>query len=100
MRKRFRTPRPRGGLSLRVLHLALKRGDGRYASGLQCAWRCLIFWVPLALLLELVIASGPTVWPAWPVALGLYLVVGMGTALWTPTRALTDRLTGTYLVPR
>jgi hypothetical protein len=106
----------RGGLSFRILSLALVRGDGRPAARWQCAWRALLVWTPLvALLLSslwldyaywsawhtggapawMLRVSFLAWWATWPL-LAAYVVL----ALWHPARALHDRLAGTYLVPR
>ena len=108
----------RGGLSYRLAGVALVRSDGRKAGRFQCAWRTLLLWVPLAMLLAL--SSGEEVlfwtswqfeepyantwllWLAWllwwsvPTLLAGYLIL----SLWSPARSLLDRLVGTYLVPR
>jgi hypothetical protein len=106
----------RGGLSFRILGLALVRGDGRPAPRWRCAGRALLVWAPVALLLVGAIwldwwywpswhAGKPSVWllrlallswwAVWPL-FGVYVVL----ALWHPAWAPHDRLAGTYLVPR
>jgi hypothetical protein len=106
----------RGGLSFRILGLALVRRDGRPAPRWRCAGRALLVWAPVALLLVGSIwldyrywsswhAGSPSVWllrlavlpwwAVWPLLAGY-----VALALWHPARALHDRLAGTYLVPR
>jgi uncharacterized RDD family membrane protein YckC len=87
----------RGGLSFRLLGLSLVRADGRPAGRLQCAWRTLLVWAPVTTLLACGIGLE---WaPAGLAALAL-LPLYVILALWSPGRALHDRLAGTYLVPR
>jgi uncharacterized RDD family membrane protein YckC len=108
----------RGGLSYRLAGLDLVRSDGRKASRLQCAWRAFLVWLPLTALLGLSAWLELRYWMTWMleeaaqfrwmlwlsgaawwaavVLLAAYLVL----ALWSPARALHDRLAGTYLVPR
>jgi hypothetical protein len=108
----------RGGWSWRGAGLALVRRDGRPAARWQCAGRALLVWLPVVLLLllatwgqvnlfgELLKARAFTPWGMmWLTlaaqALGVALLpMYFALALWQPTRALQDRLAGTYLVPR
>ncbi len=96
----------RGGFSFWLVGLTLLRGNGRKALRLQCAWRALLVWTPFVALLWL---SGyvherfaAAAWLAhglsW-LAIGLLLLYVL-VALRYPDRALHDRLSGTYLVPR
>jgi hypothetical protein len=106
----------RGGLSLRLMGLALVRADGRKALRLQCAWRALLVWAPVTALL-LATASldylfwategeePPAWWVTWLPPLTWWLALGLLVAYFVlafrrPTRSLHDRLAGTYLVPR
>jgi hypothetical protein len=107
----------RGGVSFRVLGIALVRRDGRKAGRWQCAWRALLVWAPVTALLAASVELERLYWwgegsgpvrdavllslsnGAWWSAVGLlaaYLVL----AIWLPQRSLHDRLAGTYLVPR
>jgi uncharacterized RDD family membrane protein YckC len=96
----------RGGFTLRMMGISLRRADGRKASRWQCAWRALLVWAPVSLLLGLAVwvqrLAFPGIawlyWGLWWSAVGL-LAVYVVLALWSPTRALHDRLAGTYLVP-
>jgi hypothetical protein len=96
----------RGGLSLRLAGLALVRAGGADAWRLQCAWRALVVWAPVALLLWLAVWADvchPAL--AWlcalPQGLTLLLLAGyVALALRFPGRGPHDRLAGTYLVPR
>jgi hypothetical protein len=106
----------RGGLTYRMMDIALVRADGRPASRLQCAWRALLVWAPVAGLLALSVWLDLRYWsaweqgeaPGWLLALAsaswyaalLLLAVWVVLALWRPARTLHDRLAGTYLVPR
>jgi uncharacterized RDD family membrane protein YckC len=87
----------RGGLSLPLFGLSLVRADGQPARRLQCAWRAVVVWAPVTALLACWLWLGwiSSGWDAL-VLLLLYVVL----ALWSPERALHDRLAGTYLVPR
>jgi hypothetical protein len=108
----------RGGLSFRVMGIAVVRTDGRRASRLRCAYRVLLVWLPLAALLgasggleawhwSAWTPEGPAdhVWALW-VSAGLFwsaavlLVVYVALALQSPSRSLLDRLVGTCLVTR
>jgi hypothetical protein len=95
----------RGGFTLRFLGIGLRRRNGRAASHLQCAWRTLLFWLPvggvlslshlaLALGTEGVLASA-LLWYLAAAVLAGYIPL----ALWWPERSLHDRLAGTYLMP-
>jgi hypothetical protein len=108
----------RGGWSWRATRLALVRRNGRPATRWECAWRALLVWLPVALLLLLAAWGQVTLFgewlraresPPWGMtwltlatqALSVaVLPVYFALALWQPTRALHDRLAGTYLVPR
>lgn len=96
----------RGGLLLRIFNMVAVRRDGRRASGLRMFWRALVP-APIGLLLAFLgmaqIAGGHflsllTPFVSW---LALFLV-GMLLIIsaWHPQRSISDRLAGTYLVPR
>jgi hypothetical protein len=96
----------RGGLSLRILGLTLVSANGHPAWRLQCAWRALVVWLPVTVLLGLSLsldASHPELarwsWASWGGAL-LVLAGFAVLALRSPARGLHDRLAGTYVVPR
>jgi uncharacterized RDD family membrane protein YckC len=95
----------RGGLSLQMMGLRLVRSDGRPASRFQCAFRTMLVWAPVTLLLLFAnflsvefrehADYSLTVWCcaiAVPVAY-VYL------SLINPARTLHDWLAGTWLVP-
>lgn len=94
------------GVSYRIAGISLVSRDGRPANHLQCAWRALLIWGPIGLLMatSLILQSFfielglVCLMPAW-LALGLLLGYVL-LALWYPTRALHDVLSGTWLVPR
>jgi hypothetical protein len=107
----------RGGLSYRIMGIALVRGDGRPASRLQCALRSLVVWAPPAALLILSLWLSVSYWSAWKPEpshsawmlwlswlvwwCGVLLLIGyVALALWRPARGPHDRLVGTYLVPK
>jgi uncharacterized RDD family membrane protein YckC len=106
----------RGGLTLQLTNLALVRSNGKKALRLQCAWRALLVWAPVTILLVLHglldawhwVSARPTT-PhtaiavlarlCWYAALALVLLY-IVLYIWLPGRRLHDRLSGTYLVPR
>jgi hypothetical protein len=95
----------RGGISLMLAGIALVRSDGFRASRRQCGMRTALVWLPIVLLLYgstvLQIFAPEMVYFAallWLLALAL-LPVYIVIAIRFPTRALQDRLAGTYLVP-
>jgi uncharacterized RDD family membrane protein YckC len=108
----------RGTLTYRMLGILVLRGDGREASRLQWAWRTLMVWLPLVVLLGLsplfyrlylsYWTGNPDhkiVWPYWAAVTSWILALVLlptyvGLALWFPSRCLHDRLAGTYLVPK
>jgi hypothetical protein len=106
----------RGGLILWLTGLSLVNSRGQRASRIRCAWRTLLVWLPVYLLLAASLEWQLTYWEnwqpsrlnAWPplifwalpwLALGLVLSYGV-LAFWFPVRGPHDRLSGTYLVPR
>ncbi len=96
----------RGGLTFRLAGLSLRRGNGRRAGRLQCAWRALLFWAPVTGLLALSVwvqaeypARAVLAFALWCAALGVLIGYAL-LALWSPGRGPHDRLAGTYLVPR
>src|SRR5438094_2561416 len=105
----------RGGLWLRLAGVRLLQGDGRPDARWRCAWRSLVVWAPLVVLLLASLyldlwriadagsgsprGAGSLAWLAWltwwlAVAL-LPLYVGL-TLRW-PNRGPQDALAGTYL---
>jgi hypothetical protein len=96
----------RGGLSYWLVELVLVRANGRKALRLQCAWRALLVWAPVAGLLAASLwldARHPEMaWLAWGLwwAAILILVADTALAIWLPRRAPHDFLAGTYLVPK
>jgi hypothetical protein len=96
----------RGGLTQRVFGLSLVLANGHRAWRLQCAWRALVVWAPVAALLGLALwldAYHPEQarwsWACWGAAL-MTLFVFAALALRNPTRGLHDRLAGTFVIPR
>jgi hypothetical protein len=96
----------RGGLTYRLLGLALVRGSGQPASRWQCAWRAFVVWGTVTPLLFLAMwldeyypQQGRWSWLSWGAGL-LLLLAFAGLALRWPARALHDWLAGTYLVPQ
>jgi hypothetical protein len=106
----------RGGLSYRIIGIDLVRANGRPALRVQCAWRALLVWAPIAGLLVLSLWLQMRFWADWErgeVLPGLHAlstilwyaalalpVVYLAVALARPARAPHDVLAGTYLVPR
>lgn len=94
------------GFSYRVAGVTLVRRDGRPAHRLQCVWRALLVWAPVAALLGasliLQAVSPELSWLAMSLgwAALLLLIVYVLLALWFPTRSLLDVLAGTWLVPK
>ena len=106
----------RGGLVLYFSGMSLVNTRGQRASRLRCAWRTLLIWLPIAVLLlaalELEIwywddwqPGDPRIWVPWAfwacwwAALALLLSYPV-LALWFPVRGPHDRLAATCLVPR
>ncbi len=106
----------RGGLSDRILGLAVVQSDGRPAARWRCALRALLVWTPVAALLIaalwlefgywltrgevrpalwLLSLSWAASWSAWAL-LAVFAVL----AIRSPARGLHDRLAGTRVVPR
>jgi tRNA A-37 threonylcarbamoyl transferase component Bud32 len=106
----------RGGFSLWLVGIRLLDGQGQRAARWRCAWRTLLVWLPIGLLLtaSLLIdlwraAHGgdfdrPTIWSAWLsqacwwgalALLPLYAAI----AVLRPNRGPHDRLAGTWPVP-
>jgi uncharacterized RDD family membrane protein YckC len=107
----------RGGLSYRLVGIALVRADGRPAPRWRCAWRALLVWAPVTAALVLSLWLDAWYWSTWqPADANRWWVLALATvlwwlalvtlmayvalALWKPTRAVHDCLAGTYLVPR
>jgi len=108
----------RGGFTFRLAGIALLRSNGRKALRIQCVWRALLVWAPIAVPLALSVWLNEAclaawlresvdffrwaswlAWVCWSFALAL-LPLYTGLALWMPSRSVHDRLAGTYLVPR
>ena len=89
----------RGGMLLHSMDLAIVDRKGSRASRLRIFARSFVTWSPLLLLeLLLVERSALTFWVGLPLA--ALLVAGVIVPLFTPSRGLQERLTGTYLVPQ
>jgi hypothetical protein len=105
----------RGGLSLYLVGLALVRRDNRPAARWRCAWRASLVWMPVSALFVISMLLEIQFWTTWREepqrwlgllaqttwwsAVGL-LVVWVILAIRSPSRALHDRLAGTFVVPR
>ena len=96
----------RGGLTQAVTGLAVVRRDGRRATILQCAWRTLLFWIPLFLLAAIILVfdAHGTDWVWWTQQMrrGYFLLPILYLVLvfrW-PNRGPHDIASGTYVVPK
>ncbi|MGL4552704.1 MAG: RDD family protein, partial [Gemmataceae bacterium] len=106
----------RGGPSLWLVGIRLLDGQGRRAARWRCAWRTLLVWLPVALLLasSLLIdawraANGghfdrPPIGSAWASQLCWWSALALlpayaAIAVLRPNRGPHDRLAGTYPVP-
>jgi eukaryotic-like serine/threonine-protein kinase len=110
----------RGGLSYRLAGIALVQKDGRPAARWRCAWRALLVWLPVVLLLlasdhlefrrltllaaDEARALPELAWLAWLAWLTWWLALGLlplycWVAQRSPGRGLHDRLSGIDLVP-
>jgi hypothetical protein len=96
----------RGGVTLRLVKLALVRGDGQEASRLRCGGRALLAWLPIiALFIPIVwidLHHPELVWLCpFLQGVAVFLVIAHGAfALRFLRRTLPDRLAGTCIVPR
>jgi hypothetical protein len=97
----------RGGLSFSLMGISLVRRNGQRASRLQCAWRAALVWAPVTALLGLSAwleahYAEEVTWLRWGIWwLAIAVLAGYAlSALMFPSRALHDRLSGTYLVPK
>jgi uncharacterized RDD family membrane protein YckC len=105
----------RGSSTFHLMGLRLVRANGQPAWRLQCAWRALLIWAPVAggLLLSVWLASrvpealdAPDFLPAAVPATAAHLtavalpLLYLVLAIVFPSRGPHDRLAGTYLVPR
>jgi hypothetical protein len=115
----------RGGITLWLVGILLQRSNGRKALRIQCAWRALLIWTPVVLLLGIALwlqvrfwvawaarqnleGGGPDAfltfeswlsWACWWAALALLPLYAV-LAIRFPNRCLHDYLAGTYLVPK
>jgi hypothetical protein len=105
----------RGGVSLPITELQLVGRHGRRAARWRCAWRALLLWTPVVLLLLGSHYLELSYWMQWQLGAiepwrlwtssilwwaAATLLLGYAVlALWFPARGIHDRLAGTYLVP-
>jgi hypothetical protein len=107
----------RGRPSLRVGRIQLVQADGQPAARWRCAWRTLLVWLPIYLLLvlsltldlwrleaswadpDLLFGAAWLSWLCWWLAVGL-LGFYPWVALRWPDRGPHDVLAGTWLMPR
>jgi hypothetical protein len=109
----------RGGLSAHLAGIRLVGCDGRPAARLRCAYRTLLVWLPVALLLLLALVCdltrigyarsgwsddqialwGAVSWYLWWLAVVLLPAYVFAVIRW-PNRQLHDWLAGVYPVPR
>jgi hypothetical protein len=96
----------RGGLSFKLLGLAVVRDDGSPASRWRCLGRAAIAWSIPLLIVPLIFEVGsldllPKEAEGWATLLGIALMlVGVAWAVRYPSRGPQDRLAGTWIVPR
>ncbi len=94
----------RGGLSLRMMSLAVRDARGRRAGRLRCAWRATLAALPCVAIYciptWLVVTGHPTLATAALVAAAILHAALIATSLSNPSRGWHDRLAGTRLVPR
>jgi hypothetical protein len=95
----------RGGFTLRAFGVAVVTADGTDASRLRTLWRATLTWLPVVLSVFLYRYGPPIQVANVPVAVLYTLPVAAmlwgATVAWrNPTRAVQDRLAGTWLVPR
>jgi hypothetical protein len=95
----------RGGLGYLLSGVTLVRADGTRAGRFRCAFREILGWMPLWIVMQ------TTLWLQWAVPdfvfartflwlLGASLLpISIAIALRNPTRGPHDRVMGTYLVP-
>jgi uncharacterized RDD family membrane protein YckC len=101
-----------GGITLGMMGLSLVDAEGRPASRFQCAWRALLVWAPIILLLvstywwpvwvtgEPSFAGFARAWAACWVLLGFIFGFYLWLGVSFPNQAVHDRFADTYLVPR
>ena len=94
----------RGGISLRLMSLAVRDAKGNRAGRLRCAWRALLCALPFIVLycvpFSLVRAGHVNLAAVALVAAVLVHVLLIAASLRTPARGWQDRLARTRLVPR
>ena len=96
----------RGGLSFKLLGLAVVRDDGSLASRWRCMGRAAIAWSIPLLIVPLVFEFGsvdllPKKFEGWATLLAIALLLaGVTWVLRYPSRGPQDRLAGTWIVPR
>jgi len=94
----------RGGLSLRVVSLAVRDAQGRRAGRLRCAWRACLCAAPLVAIYVVPLVLMATEHIAWAtvclIAAILVHALLIATSLRSPARGWQDRIAGTRLVPR
>jgi hypothetical protein len=95
----------RSGFTLRAMGATLVTADGRDATRIRALLRAIVTWSPLALA-YLAIRVGPPVrgtTAGWALLYTFPLAILAGGAVWAwlhPSRALQDRIVGTWIVPR
>src|SRR5439155_23361053 len=101
----------RGGLTFRLMGIAVVQADGQPASRRRCAARAALVWIPVLAVLAVPLAGPLWMEPltregltmlwilCWIVVLAV-LALEVVAALLFPRRSLHDVLAGTCLVPR
>jgi hypothetical protein len=96
----------RGGITQHMMGLTLVCSDGGSASRLRCAWRAVLVWMPVVILLIAAVSVKAADLQARVVpviligAAAAYVVGCVALALCLPSRSLHDRIAGTVLVPK
>ncbi|TWU42374.1 protein kinase domain-containing protein [Novipirellula artificiosorum] len=94
----------RGGPLLRVFGIVIVNGDGSRASRMRVLWRSVISWSPLLLPFPLlwILSNKETTAYLWSIPIitaASFMILSWVSAL-IPSRGISDRLAGTFLVPR
>jgi hypothetical protein len=94
----------RGGLTFLLFGIRVRNRRGRHASRLMCMLRCILAWLPLAVvavaLLELTQRGHMTGAAVLAIVTGIVWVAAIVDAILNPAQCVVDRVLKTRLVPR